>query len=500
MPTFIALGIINARRNLARSLLAIASMAIAAAFLVYAVSLSRGYAQLYRAAYRSLLGGEVAVYDTSFIGEIPAGESSWGYRKMKGNPFSDLDSYFPELSAMGYLKDNSSNMTPLDDELIQVLLRQRGVSAVYPRYQIPAVSVKSDARWEMALRGRDAILDAAQIVPPASCLVEGRWLQKEDAGNMVAVICGHATKPPLEKDLQLGESITVEVPRILDSGNGVTGFDYLNPLVFTFEVVGILDLETRRIDFNQRSDQYGDIYTRSDEEGLPLFWQLDELQIPLETWQFIWQQAATEEYLPRQVMLMIDDISYLEDIMMQLRSGFPTLSFVHTPALIDKALAKFLIEDLSFLPPVFRRQLTALVAYEEQTTMPLDLRLPLSILIFLNAALVIASNLLIMINERTKEIGILKAVGALRQEIVQMALGEALFISATGAFCGFLLMRIPATLNQLTNRMPLGELLSGIGSDFLLVFAAALISTIIFGLLPALRMSSLSVNEVLRNE
>ena len=136
----------------------------------------------------------------------------------------------------------------------------------------------------------------------------------------------------------------------------------------------------------------------------------------------------------------------------------------------------------------------------QQRGMAMDLRLPLSIMIFINAALVIASNLLIMVNERRTEIGILKAVGAKRSQVVQMILSEALLTSLLGAFWGFIIFRLPAVFNQLTNNIAFAELLGSLGMDIAFVFGVTAFAALLFGMLPALTMANLSVREVLQTE
>jgi hypothetical protein len=72
---FFRLGAVNAWRNLARSILAVVSMAVAAAFLTYTISLSRGYTHEAFSSFRQVLGGEIVVYAQKVQGEMPNGDS-----------------------------------------------------------------------------------------------------------------------------------------------------------------------------------------------------------------------------------------------------------------------------------------------------------------------------------------------------------------------------------------------------------------------------------------
>jgi len=491
--TFIRLGMVNAWRNIARSSLAILSMAVAAAFLTNAVSLSRGYPLLYGSRYRTLLGGEIAVYDFPFMGVIPEGESTWEYDQLIPNPLIDLDTFFPELAQRGYLKSTSEG-TLSDSDPFAELLCIEGVRGFYPRYQLPAETSVGGYLAETPLRGRDPLLDDALVVSPDELLYFGRWLDASDEGEFVAVLNQHRMAISERDKARVGDWIDVKVPRLTTTANGI-GLDYSECTIYQFQIVGLIELPTRGVEFIYESAQGDQVNA-----AIQLYWNLEEIQIPLSTWHMIWDEVADSVFIPQQGMIMVDDISYLEDTMILLRNQFPQLTFWHVAELVTKALRQLLIEDTAKLPPLVRESLQQSAPALEQSTLPLDLRAPLSFLIFCNAALVIAANMMIMINERRTEIGILKAVGAMGREIATMALTEALAISAVGACSGFIFIRIPAMFNQLLNHVTLLALFKSISTDFLLVIVVASCSALFFGLLPALKMSRSTASEVLRNE
>ena len=104
--------------------------------------------------------------------------------------------------------------------------------------------------------------------------------------------------------------------------------------------------------------------------------------------------------------------------------------------------------------------------------------------------------MLISVTERTREIGIRKAMGATRQEIKWQFLIEASILTASGAVLGLLVgwgaSEILAAVSPLPARIPLWSIAAAI------VLAA--LTGVMFGMLPALRASRLDPVEALRYE
>jgi len=104
--------------------------------------------------------------------------------------------------------------------------------------------------------------------------------------------------------------------------------------------------------------------------------------------------------------------------------------------------------------------------------------------------------MLISVTERTREIGVRKAVGATRREILWQFLVEASVLTAFGAAGGMLLgwglAELVATLTPLPARIPLWA----VGT----ALAMAALTGMLFGLLPAYRASRLDPVVALRFE
>lgn len=107
---------------------------------------------------------------------------------------------------------------------------------------------------------------------------------------------------------------------------------------------------------------------------------------------------------------------------------------------------------------------------------------------------------LMSVFERTREIGVLRAVGWKRRRIVGMILGESLTLGAVGGILG---IALGVGLTQLASLSPsVGTLLSGIFTPIIFVqaLATALLLGALGGIYPAWRASQLAPVEAMRYE
>lgn len=104
--------------------------------------------------------------------------------------------------------------------------------------------------------------------------------------------------------------------------------------------------------------------------------------------------------------------------------------------------------------------------------------------------------MLISVTERTREIGVRKALGATRREILWQFLIEASLLTAVGGATGLLvgwgLSQVVAATTPLPAHIPLWSIFAAVGT--------AAITGILFGLLPAMRASKLDPVDALRYE
>jgi putative ABC transport system permease protein len=108
--------------------------------------------------------------------------------------------------------------------------------------------------------------------------------------------------------------------------------------------------------------------------------------------------------------------------------------------------------------------------------------------------------MLVSVTERTREIGIRKAVGAKRRDILSQFLIEAVVVSAAGGITGIL---VGTGLSRLLSQMNLGgqSIPSVVSPDaVILAFTVSATVGLFFGIYPAMRASRLNPIEALRYE
>jgi putative ABC transport system permease protein len=134
-------------------------------------------------------------------------------------------------------------------------------------------------------------------------------------------------------------------------------------------------------------------------------------------------------------------------------------------------------------------------------TISLALRIVLIVIAFialLISGIGIMNIMLVTVKERTREIGVRKAIGAAQREIMWQFLIEAFLISGGGAVIGILIgVGIPVIVQQLLPgnlRVPIS------GMSVVLAFLVSCSTGLFFGWLPANQAAALEPIESLRYE
>lgn len=468
----IQLAIANVWRRLSRSTLTLLAMGVAAAVLTSGLSLSQGIVRFAYSDYRSYYGGDILVFSPGFIGAAPVNEASGQTivrRVLHDSGFNPLLKLYPDFRVDGYLAEDAWKYQALAAAW-ESPDPQAGIIETTPYRVMPAIAQNTEVELKRS---------PVDIRP---YIIEGVEPTISLTGEIKAVVNAYGLRT-----VNVGEILQVAVPTFRLNSNGVPYADYSQPsAVYDVRIVGKVAWPTREL-------TWGTDGAVLSEQG---YVHMHELYLTESSWQQIWQeQSGGAKYPLLSVALRVGDLSQLNVIAAKLEKQFPELAIFAVPR-VAQHVERYNLLDRFYTAP---RELWNIVE-SVRPYAPREFGLISSILLYLNAGMLLASQMLASVAARRKEIGILKALGAKRVEVVMMVLTEAVALAMIGAVFGFGLVRLAGIHQALTNGVRLSSILFTTFREFLTVTALTTTVSLVFGAIPAWRVARLTVMEVFRNE
>lgn len=473
---FIRLGILGIVRQLSRSTLALVSLVLAAVSLTASLTISSGYPALAFSNYRDYLGGDLVVYPVRIM-TSPSEQGSLQLYRLPRSDFSTLTTLYPHVSDVGFLSASPPVSRPLSATDLSSIVDNPQVAAVNPLYRMPAWRELAGANLPTtvrALREQDPLQNylVEQVSPQLPAGEIPVWLNSK--------------LPPGHPLPVLGQQIALMVPNFIFAPDGSLQIDDTSQHSLTVRVAGFYAIPTREIVW---PDGQGGMQS---EQG---WFDLDEVWMNQPDWQSLWQLAAPGQ--PIQAFsygVRVKNMGVLESVTGELQVNNPDLTIVSAPNLAKLAANSPILDHFTKVPDQF-----IVSTGKPQLGLPQDMGKLLALFIYINAGLLMAARMLTGAAARRKEIGILKAIGARRRDVMVMALTEAVVLSIIGSTIGFLLTYSAALVQQLTNHVTIVSILLDLVRNYGLVFGETVAIGLVFGLLPAWRLSKLTVSEVLRS-
>ncbi len=324
-------------------------------------------------------------------------------------------------------------------------------------------------------------------------LAAGRPLSVVDEGLMRAVVdigrgatAGYGQ--PGAFSSSFGGTMELMVPRLTMPGSpdaeGAPGdalFNYADAAGFRFRVIG-----------GYRFPGTVSI------GGRELVYSTPQVLIPDDVFERIWAEVSGGAPIAvPQVSVSVRNLTTVENVAARLREALPDCTVVSIPSAAAAGAERGgLPEQWS----QWRRSPSGTGVVAGQVTLPAQVKYILLVLTSLLAALVVAANSLVMLTHRRREIGVLRAIGAKRRDIMAMVLAEITLVSGLGAACGFGIVRFAVVWSQLSSKVELGAIGASALADGAKVIGACVLCAAAFGLAPAIRSTSISTMEVLREE
>jgi len=462
---FFWLGLRNAWGNRGRTVLGVASMAVAALVFMSGATLSRGYpAQAYFEA-RQLLGADLLLLPGKTVmsrEDLAGADYVWRFvRKSLDRPDATLGfdagpfSYgilqgLPVSQVKGVSEDRYR-------EVLSLLRKEPSIKSATLKQSIPFLMPVTTS---LGLSYCYGFLEARDIAEDIAtwkmdqAVRSGKYLDPGDERGMSGIACaGWAGMRVFTFGMP-----ELEVPRCrgrLESGLWV--LDYADPLRAELRIRGaayFIDSTSSRysdpVIFVSRGT-FAEIARRAGFPDAATYWGIG---------------AA------------VKDMSELEDVIALLRRQYPDFTVIGVPYLAAAAGTQ------SGVP----------------AGIPVDVREVTEALVFITAALLSAANLAVLMVSRKNEIGILRALGATRWNIACMVLSETMSIALIGAIAGSLLVQPAILWGLVSNKVPLAAAAERIGVPTARAVSFSLLSAASFGFLPVMRALKFTPAQVLRGE
>ncbi len=506
-----SLVLTNVRRNLARSLLTVIGMGLAALIMTTSLTLSEGYPAMAYEQYREYLGGEIVLFrDKVWVRGADVNRSEPGTWRVQ-YPASDrpgpAQMFLPGLAVRGAVSPAGQPRGFFSREETQAiaaqLLAREDVTDVRPYFTLPASRVE----WGGFSGWSDAYLRAwpeGDSWPGFSrYIVDGRPLGPADEGNPVCLVdadrarLGEASEGRLPSTVPaVGSTVQVLLPRLILSADGRLTADHLNSIAVELTVLGHYSVPSREASWMDPAA--GGDAGPAPPETEQLYLTSPEVFVPWQTAASVLEQVSggAVDMWAQALTVKLDNVSRVETAVGEIAAAFPELCPVSVPRLAAIANAQWLPEPAYRVPETEWRA----AALPGQVGEPVRISDAFSVIFFAVAALLAAANGIVLVIERQREIAILKAVGAFSRDVIMMILSEIVMLASIGALAGFALAESLAVWNLISNGTGILAVVVSVGLDLVKVLGVTVVFAVVFGLAPALRTTGMTAMEVLRRE
>ncbi|MBS3873265.1 MAG: ABC transporter permease [Firmicutes bacterium] len=475
----IKLAYSSMRHRLTRTIITIFAMAIAAAVVTSGMALSQGIARRAYIEYRTYYQGDILVFTPTYVGAAMLHQVNSRIKQaiLYDSGFNSLLRLYPHFGATGYLAYEAYPYVPISLEQIGRLRTFSGIQSAEPTLLMPGRVGQIDITLKVTNNDLENHLVTGRV-PHANA---------HNYGSLEIVVNAHGGIPA-----NLGNIVTVTVPAFGVGASGIPFVDFSSaPQEYAAKVVGIAEWPTRELSYFPPGVGGEPIY----EQG---YVHSAEIYLAPSAWEQIWhRQAENLAYPVLSASLRVDNLSRLNVIAAQLRSAFPELTIKTVPEVARHVERYNLLDHFYTLPSHVWQVSSDAVTHEH---VPVEFGLAVSLLLFANAGMLLAGQMLSGVAERKKEIGILKTLGARRSDIVGMVLIEGFLLASIGSLLGFSFIRLLATIREFGNQAGALSVIYSTAKEFLTVMSLTTLVSLIFSAIPAACMANLTVMEVLRNE
>jgi hypothetical protein len=474
---FFRMAVSNVGRNWNRTGMIILSMMVASALMTLTLALATGYPDTAQLSYRRMVGADILVYPNRFVFGGPSGQpEAWELRRLSPDQPTDVLFFHPDF-ASGYLSPAGAPPPYFDlENLPAALLEPAGVSRIEPGRLLRAYLVSEEAgrvtRIPVTLRGRDIEADLAQWRIPET-MVRGRYFRETHDQDLVALVNGRGLSVPVSP----GERLVLEIPAIRGhSEAGAPIVDHADRRSYYFLTYGVFELPLGQVPLLGLEDEESPVRVH-----VAVGIDEPEVWIPAGTFDRLYEEisGAPPRYTG-QFGLTAENMFRAKEVAAALAEALPDCTVLTVPQEVSLAGMSY---EARFDRDTHRVGIRRI--YNSKASVSLDIRGRLAGLAFIVAGLLVVANMYILVTQRRREIGVLKAIGASSRDIFVLILTESLGYSVVGSLIGFVFVRLMTLLSLFASSVSLveGALLSLQAGG--LVMGLTVGTSLVFGFLPA---------------
>lgn len=487
---FVRLGVLNIQRQMARSLLVLATLALAAISLTYSLFV-QDIAPLRVAPLLSkFTGGEIFVAPLRWAGQQASdvtGDTQYRYARLVASGSSWLEWFYPELYEQGFwVSDDTTPSEFFNPEDIAALAAFPGVKEAILTPMLPTLihAVGQGGVVEYPVRLSPMVPRLDEFVGSAASEGDGATTASHITLN------AQMNLPPNTPSYKPGQAVELILPR----QDAVGGLDFATAQTYELPFAGYLEIPSRPVSWYGPGEAVWDSTPSLQMETGVL--KANMAWVSDAAWQELLQQTGIESSLPLgNVVLHVDDLQRLDEVIVRLSVAFPHLTFVHMSHLEERIYETGSME-------YFRRAPKEVWMQAEQSSLviPQSFSPVFSILFLLIAGLLLGGHMLTGAAARRKEIGMLRALGARQRDVLILGASETSFLTFVGVTAGFVGLRLFGMIMELRGGQKLLAVLWRIATEYVQVLGISLAVSLVFALLPIWRLSQITPMEVLRHE
>lgn len=438
------------------------------------------------ANYREIFQGEIIAFSPGFVGasHLSSSQTPLVRREIIDSGFNRILKYYPVLED-GYYAEKHWEYKPFSARDIEELLAIPGVTRVNP-YQVMPATARVMCRQTKIMLGSPAEVEL-KILPKEQWPLNSPEVPEPYVLDVVANAYGGLK-------VSSGDIMELYLPSY---GIDQQGLPYIDssvpPVTYQVRVVGTVSFPTRQLSWIETRGERID----ADASTEQAYVHSPDVFLREADWQALWQLHAEEASYPHLSLgINIEYMSELNTMTELLRREFPGVSFVSMTEFVMHLNRYALLDHFYRAPPMFWQD----PIQESHPLAQQDFRFMTAFLLFLNAGMLLASQMLTAIAGRRNEIGILKAIGSRQRDVVGMILMEGMIVAWIGTSIGFLLVRAAGIHTSITNGIPALEIVATTLAEMRIVLGLTVAMSLAFGVLPAWKVARLTVMAVFRNE